>query len=453
MGLLQTLFSKDLGETTAWCQACAATIPARYTVEGGRVWLDRACPVHGADRALQSKHARYYRLIETMLEPLPEPKLVHEIEDAPHLRGIFVDVTESCNLRCPNCLVDAKDTLSGEAPSVDEVMADLAKLLPYRPVVYLTGGEPTVLPELDDWIRKLTTAGYDVKVLSNGLKLVDYDYCKHLYDAGARWMLLQFDSLDGASLEALRGHGGLTSVRLQSVENLSKLGFNIDLACMIDRNHNFGEMGDLLRLGFATKGVRHVSLMPSRRIGRGLLTDDDNVLEDWDMMAGLAEQTGGAVRGHDFIAFFAAMAAFYKATGHPDFAPRRCFLPLPLVGTAKRFRPATRLSGYLRDPRNLLAFYRLVRQGVRAESSQWNERTLLTSIETFREHDTIDVRDAARCSRYYLVDGKVQQACHRNVMDRPVQRRKWEEATGQSGRMVKLPRILRRADAAGGDVN
>lgn len=334
MSLLRTLFSDELCETTGWCVECAQTIPARTVIEGGKVWLRRTCPVHGTSDALQSRHPRYYRMIETLLEPLPQPVLVHEIDRAKHLRGLFIDVTEECNLRCPNCLTDSKSQPSGTPVSIDETLEQLRRLLPYKPVLYLTGGEPTLLPNLDEWLRRLTSAGYVVKLLSNGLKLVDYDYCKWLKDAGATWLLLQFDSLDADSLEALRGRGKLTEVRLRAVENLSRLGFNMVLACMIDREYNFREMGELVRFGFDSPGVRHVSLMPSRRLGRGLLTDDQNLLEDWDLMEGLAEQTGGAIRPRDFISFFAATAAVYAATGHPDFAPRRCFLPLPCSGRA-----------------------------------------------------------------------------------------------------------------------
>jgi uncharacterized radical SAM superfamily Fe-S cluster-containing enzyme len=423
--------ASKITDTKGYCVPCNAIVPAESVERDGAVWRRRHCPSHGPAEALQSRHPRWFRLIEALLEPMPNPVVEHDIRAAKHLRGLFIDVTEACNLRCPNCLVDAKDTPSGPSAKLEDAIASLDQLLPYKPVLYLTGGEPTLLPDLDRWIATLTRRGYDVKVLSNGLKLVDRAYCQHLKDAGCRWLLLQFDSPREEALSALRGRGRMADVRQQAVANLSELGFEIDLACMIDREHNLQDMAALIRLGFATRGVRHVSLMPSRRLGRGLLTTDENLLEDVDMMDVLADQTQGAIRRADWALFLAAMSAVYHTTGSPDFAPRRCFLPLPLVGTAQRFTPVTRVHGLL-DPRNLEAFLQMASQGGRAEAANWSERSLMISTETFRELDTMDVGDAARCSRYYLVDGRVQQACHHNVMDRPARREQWETEHGES---------------------
>ncbi len=446
MGLFDILLGSKINDTKGFCQACGTMVPAANVVRDGAVWMRKHCPVHGITDAIQSRHVGYYRAVETLLEPMPAPVLNHRITEAKHLRGLFIDVTESCNLRCPNCLVDAKDTPSHNPARLDEVLASLEKVLPYKPVLYLTGGEPTLLPDLDRWIATLTRKGYDVKLLSNGIKLVDYEYCKMLRDAGARWVLLQFDTFHEEALKALRGRGNMSTVRIKAVENLSRLGMEIDLACMIDREHNLGDMAEIIKYGFATPGVRHVSFMPSRRIGRGLLTTDENVLEDWDMIHEIAEQTGGRVHAHDWLMFLAAMSAVYHTTGSPDFAPRRCFLPLPLVGTATNYYPVTRARGLV-DPRNLQAFLQMASRGGRAESTTWSERSLMISIETFREHDTMDVGDAARCSRYYLTgDGQVQQACHRNVMDRPMQREQWEAEHGAS---KFIPTSLLRRHGAG----
>lgn len=439
MGILRTLFGRRISETTGFCDECNRLVPAHIVEKEGMIYLRRECPEHGSRDFMQSRHPRHYRMMEMMLEPLPDPKLEHEIDFAQHLRGLFIDVTEDCNLRCPNCLVDAKETGTGEIPTLEETIEQLRALLPYKPVLYLTGGEPTLLPDLVRWVGTLTQLGYDVKLLSNGIKMQDFDYCKELFDAGCRWVLLQTDTLDDGSLHALRGPKRMSEVRLTAIENLVRLGMNIDLACMIDRHFNYGDMGDLIRYGFSTPGVRHVSFMPSRRLGRGLLTTDENLLDEVEMMHALEEQTHGMVRYRDWMVFFAGMHAIHRFTGDPDFATRRCFLALPLLGTAERFHAATNARGFLRNPGNLGAFMKMASRGGRAESASWSERSLLISIETFREPKSIDVQDAARCSRYYLVDGKVQMACHRNVIDRPQKRDAWEKEHHQRPKPIRLP--------------
>jgi hypothetical protein len=137
------------------------------------------------------------------------------------------------------------------------------------------------------------------------------------------------------------------------------------------------------------------------------------------------------------------MHLVHRTTGDPDFATRRCFLPLPILGTSSDFHPVTRVRGFLKNPSNLHAFYKMASKGGRAESATWSEKSLLISIETFREPESIDVQDAARCSRWYLVDGQVQMACHRNVIDRPLARDEIEERRGIKPEIVELPSGVR----------
>lgn len=447
MRILRALTRESIADTWGHCPDCGSVVEADMVEKDGGVYLRRRCPDHGEALALQSRDPKWFRMIETILPPVPEPELIQPIDHARHLRGLFIDLTEACNMQCPNCLTDANAPMSGNPPTIEGTMRSLSSMLPYKPVLYLTGGEPTLRPDILDWIRTLSGAGYDVKMLTNGLKLRDKDFCREIRDAGVTWVLLQFDSRREDFLKELRGRGGLAGVREQVVENLVELGMNIDLACMVDREFNMNEMGELLRYGFHTPGVRHVSFMPSRRLGRGHLTSDDNMLFDTELMDAISEQTNGAIDRRDWGLFLAAVSVVYKFTKNPDFAPRRCFLPLPLVGTEKGFWPVTRMRG-MADPRNLAAFLMMASNAGRAESARWNERTLLTSIETFREPGTIDVGDASRCSRYYLVDDGVRQACLYNVITRPVRRAQFQEA--QQGILPQRMRDRLRAALGGG---
>lgn len=367
-------------------------------------------------------HAAHYRYIESLLPPVRHSKNISwPINDAKNVRGIFIDITQRCNLRCPNCLADSKSKSLADTPTIDETMKALDKLLPYKPVIYLSGGEPTLSNDLPEWLRTLSTARYDVKLLTNGLTLIDRSFCEMLIQSGARWFLLQFDSLKEEELIVLRGRKGLAKKRRKALENLSQLGANVCLACMIDRNSNLASVAETIRFGFNTPGVRHVSLMPARRIGRGSLTDDDNFLDEIELIDEIRKQTNGKIAYRDWLLFFSAMTAYYRLFGSPDFAMRRCFLPLPLVGTGNDFYPVTRIGGFVKIPRNVSAFLKMASKGGRVESANLSERSLLISIETFREPHNIDVDDAGRCSRYYLANGKFHQACIYNTIIRPNQ--------------------------------
>lgn len=79
--------------------------------------------------------------------------------------------TSSCNFRCPFChnasLVENRvDTEISE----DEFFSFLAKRRGILDGVAITGGEPTLQPDLADFIKKITDRGFRVKLDSNGYR-------------------------------------------------------------------------------------------------------------------------------------------------------------------------------------------------------------------------------------------------------------------------------------------
>lgn len=93
--------------------------------------------------------------------------------------------TPGCNMRCSYC--HNKHILSKDAPKIDnlEVMEYLNKRKGFVKGVVVTGGEPTLQPDLEAFITVLKGMGYKVKLDTNGTspsavknliekKLIDY---------------------------------------------------------------------------------------------------------------------------------------------------------------------------------------------------------------------------------------------------------------------------------------
>jgi anaerobic ribonucleoside-triphosphate reductase activating protein len=93
----------------------------------------------------------------------------------------------SCNMRCPFCQ-NASLVINPTAQPVipeEEVIALLEKRKNILEGVCISGGEPTLYPDLPDFIQRIKSYGYQVKLDTNGLnptmikslledKLVDY---------------------------------------------------------------------------------------------------------------------------------------------------------------------------------------------------------------------------------------------------------------------------------------
>lgn len=77
--------------------------------------------------------------------------------------------TPYCNMRCSYC--HNRHILNG-APELDEaeIFAYLQKRRDMLDAVVISGGEPTLRPELFDFIRRLRELGYLIKLDTNGIK-------------------------------------------------------------------------------------------------------------------------------------------------------------------------------------------------------------------------------------------------------------------------------------------
>lgn len=94
--------------------------------------------------------------------------------------------TGGCNLRCPFCHNAGLVRTPLAGPNLtDEVLEYLAKRRGILDGVCVTGGEPLLQPDLEDFLRRIKEMGYAVKLDTNGMlpgrlagvlatKLVDY---------------------------------------------------------------------------------------------------------------------------------------------------------------------------------------------------------------------------------------------------------------------------------------
>lgn len=76
----------------------------------------------------------------------------------------------SCNLRCPFCQNASLVTDPSSQPTIsaEEVLEALSKRKNILEGVCVSGGEPTLCPELPDFIQQLKNLGYKVKLDTNG---------------------------------------------------------------------------------------------------------------------------------------------------------------------------------------------------------------------------------------------------------------------------------------------
>ena len=77
-----------------------------------------------------------------------------------------------CNFRCPFCHNADLVINPNEQPEIseDKIFATLRKRQGILEGVCVTGGEPTLFPELKDFLKKIKALGYAIKLDTNGYK-------------------------------------------------------------------------------------------------------------------------------------------------------------------------------------------------------------------------------------------------------------------------------------------
>ncbi len=224
-----------------------------------------------------------------------------------HTCILLEDVVEACNLRCPTCFTDSSPELRGIVP-VEDVLANVDQRLAREggrlDVVMLSGGEPTLHPELPRLLAELAARPV-VRILlnTNGVRLARDQALADLL-AEHRERVEVYLQYDGTTAEASRHHrgGDVRALKQEALRRLSAREVFMTLTMTASLGVNDGEIGDVLRVALETSYVGGVSIQPVFGSGRATPLDPLDRLTHTGVLARLGPQTGGLVTWRDLTA-------------------------------------------------------------------------------------------------------------------------------------------------------
>lgn len=170
--------------------------------------------------------------------------------------------TGGCNFRCPYChngdLVVSLDSM--DPLSVEDVFAHLEKRKNVLDGVVISGGEPTLQPDLADFIRRIKTMGYLVKLDTNGSQ--PQVLCQ----------LLEEDLLDYVAMDIKHSRSKYTSIANQEDFSLDDIAQSVDLLKNSSIEHEFRitlcrelhRETDITAIGMWLMGAKACYLQPYR---------------------------------------------------------------------------------------------------------------------------------------------------------------------------------------------
>ena len=144
-------------------------------------------------------------------------------------------------------------------------------------LIQVTGGEPTLHPQIMDILRYLKSGPVRHLMLNtNGIRISqDEAFVDQLKGLGKGFeVYLQFDSLEEDTLRTIR-NADMRSVREKALKTLDVHGISTTLVCVIHRGLNDLEIPRIIEYAQHWKCVRGVVFQPIQDVGRNGASSDD----------------------------------------------------------------------------------------------------------------------------------------------------------------------------------
>jgi uncharacterized radical SAM superfamily Fe-S cluster-containing enzyme len=303
--------------TKSVCPVCKAVVDAEVNVRDNRVYLRKRCADHGTFEALVYSDAELYVDSQRFNKPgtFPVTTQTDVRNGCPLDCGLcpdhkqhaclgIVEVNTACNLDCPLCFADSGHQPDGFSLDADQVAAALDAFVAAEgepEVVMFSGGEPTIHPQISEFLRMAKAKGIRNIVLNtNGIRLAhDRRFVADLAALGVK-IYLQFDGLEEQTQLALRGRD-LRRVKAEALDRCADAGVAVLLVAAIEAGVNEHELGAIVRHGIRHSAVRGVVFQPVTHTGRHAPFDPRHRLTNADIIHGLVEQCAEWFRVSDFF--------------------------------------------------------------------------------------------------------------------------------------------------------
>ncbi len=277
----ETYFSTVRG----MCRHCRRIVPARIFFKAGKVWQQSICEKHRDNKpALIAGDMHWYleNAIAGRQDHSPLKKAEPLSKGCPHDCGPcawhatpcqlpVISITNACNLDCPICFTyNRKDRIYNM--TVDEMRRTVAWILESSgPVdlVNITGGEPTLHPELLEILKVCSNPGIGrITMNSNGLLLAkDKKLCAKLADLGV-YVILSFDTFDPETSVLLHGRD-IVEQKLKAVENLTAAGVRMTLLNVLVRGVNENSISKILGMMKENDKILSLTVQTMTYTGQG----------------------------------------------------------------------------------------------------------------------------------------------------------------------------------------
>jgi radical SAM protein with 4Fe4S-binding SPASM domain len=179
------------------------------------------------------------------------------------------NLTNRCNLACSHCYQDSEASALENELTLDEKLPLVDQMgRAHMPMVAMSGGEPTISPDLLPVLLRAKKHGMHTTIATNGTTMTR-DRAAELAAAGLRYVEISLDSVNPARHDEFRGHPGMWAKAIAGAKNVVATdGMRLGIAMCIHQG-NIDEASDMIALAedLGASCFAHFNFIP---VGRGL---------------------------------------------------------------------------------------------------------------------------------------------------------------------------------------
>lgn len=301
--------------TRSICPDCRKVIDAKILLRDNKVYMSKRCPDHGVFDSLVYGDAEMYMRFSKYNKPGTIPLAFGtEIKDGcpldcglcpdhqQHACLGIIEVNSNCNMNCPLCFASARPGFSLTMEEVEAMLDDYVRTEGTPEVIQFSGGEPTIHPQIIDFIRAAKARNIPFTMLNTNGKRIAHDdrFLAELNEVRPS-LYFQFDGFDSETYRIIRGEPDILAEKLLALDRLASIGLNVTLVPAIERGVNEHEIGRIIDFAIKHPVVRGINFQPAFHAGRHMQHNPLQRITIPDIVKLIEEQTQQKFLTSDFI--------------------------------------------------------------------------------------------------------------------------------------------------------
>jgi pyruvate-formate lyase-activating enzyme len=189
-----------------------------------------------------------------------------------------------------------------DAEEVEQMLDDYVRTEGNPEVVQFSGGEPTIHPQIIDFVRAAKNRDIPfVMINTNGKRIAnDNRFLEQLNEVRPS-LYFQFDGFDSETYRTLRGEPDILEEKLRALDRLAQIGLNVTIVPAIERGVNKHEVGKIIDFAIRHPAIRGINFQPAFHAGRHAAHDPMQRMTIPDVLQLIESQTAEKFKVSDFV--------------------------------------------------------------------------------------------------------------------------------------------------------